>query len=101
MNVYNFHDNEMLRQQKNLTNSQKRTNTDTREGVVVNNFIKDTPNLNDKYDTLVISNNVNMPDKLYEKDKNQKKTLIPISSIALGVMGAIAAITSFIITVLK
>ncbi len=96
MNISNLHDSEMRRQQKNLTNSQKRTNTDTREGVVVNTFIKDTPNLNDTCDTLVISNNVNMPNKLYERDNKQAKTLLPISSIALGVMGTIAAVTWFI-----
>ena len=52
-----FHDNETLRQQKNLTTAQKRTNSDTKEGVLVNQFIKDTANpqnitLNDTMDIL-------------------------------------------------
>ena len=55
-----LHDAETIRQQRNLTKSQKRTNTETREGVLVNNFIKDCPdckvNLDDTCDTLVISN---------------------------------------------
>ena len=41
MNVNQFHDGETLRQQRNLTAPQKRTNAYTKEGVVVNNFIKD------------------------------------------------------------
>ena len=51
LNVNQLHDAETIRQQKNLTKSQKRTNTETKEGVIVNNFIKDCPegkvNLND------------------------------------------------------
>lgn len=96
-----FHDNETLRQQKNLTTAQKRTNSDTKEGVLVNQFIKDTANpqnitLNDTMDTLVISQNTRMPDKLYEKDTKAGKSLVPISTIALGVMGVIAGITALI-----
>ena len=63
-----LHDAETIRQQRNLTKSQRRTNTETKEGVLVNNFIKDcsdcSPNLNDTCDTLVISNNTQMPNKL-------------------------------------
>lgn len=100
MNVNTFQDKETARQQKNLTSSQKRTNANTKEGVLVNALIKDCPeckvNLNDTCDTLVISNNVQMPDKLYEKNNSKEKSLLPISAIALGVMGSIAAITAFI-----
>ena len=103
MNVNNstFHDNETLRQQKNLTKAQKRTNIDTKEGVIVNSLIKDTSNnqginLNDTMDTLVISQNSRMPDRLYEKDTKGEKSLIPISTIALGVMGTIAGLTALI-----
>ena len=103
MNVNNnaFHDNETLRQQKNLTRAQKRTNSDTKEGVLVNQFIKDTDTsknltLDETMDTLVISKNTQMPPKLYEKDIQGEKSLLPISGIALGVMGIIAGITAFI-----
>ena len=104
MNVNNniFHDNETLRQQKNLTKAQKRTNSDTKEGVIVNSLIKDTPaanqgiNLNDTMDTLVISQNSHMPDRLYEKDTKGEKSLIPLSAISLGVIGSIAGLTSLI-----
>ncbi len=103
MNVNNntFHDNETLRQQKNLTRAQKRTNSDTKEGVLVNQFIKDTENtrsltLDDTMDTLVISKNTQLPNKLYEKDTKKEKSILPVSGIALGVMGVIAGITAFI-----
>lgn len=95
------HDAEMVRQQKNLTTSQRRANMETREGVLVNNFIKDkdcpecSVNLNDTMDTLVISKNMAMPEKLYEKDK-AKKSLVPISALALGVMGVIAGVAGLV-----
>lgn len=97
-----LHDAEMVRQQKNLTTSQKRANMETREGVLVNNFIKDkdcpecSVNLNDTIDTLVISQNTSMPEKMYEKDNKAEKSLLPISAAALGVMGAIAAVAGLI-----
>ena len=40
-----LHDAETIRQQRNLTKSQKRTNTETKEGVLVNNFIVPTAHL--------------------------------------------------------
>ena len=99
MTISPLHDAETIRQQKNLTNSQKRANTETREGVLVNNFIKDKDcpecNLNDTMDTLVISKNTSMPEQLYKKDKRQK-SLIPISALTLGVMGVIAGIAALV-----
>ncbi len=101
MAISPLHDAETLRQQRNLTNSQRRANMETREGVLVNNFIKDkdcpecTVNLNDTMDTLVISQNTKMPKKLYEQDKT-KKSLIPISALALGVMGVIAGVAGLV-----
>ena len=41
MNINQFHDGETIRQQRNLTAPQKRVNAYTKEGVVVNNFIKE------------------------------------------------------------
>lgn len=104
MDIYNnaFHDNETLRQQRNLTKAQRKTNNDTKEGVLVNSLIKDntaqnpTLTLNDTMDTLVISKNSRMPEKLYEKENTGEKSLVPISAIALGVMGAIAGLTALI-----
>lgn len=101
MTISPLHDAETLRQQKNLTNSQKRANLETREGVLVNNFIKDKDcsecalNLNDTIDTLVISKNTSMPIQIYEKD-NSKKRLLPISAMALSVMGVIAGLAGLV-----
>ena len=101
MQVSTFNDNETLRQQKNLTRAQRKTNLDTKEGVLVNSFIKENQppynvSLNDTMDTLIISKNTQMPEKLYERNSSKEKSLIPISSIALGVMGGIAGITGLI-----
>lgn len=99
MAISPLHDAETLRQQRNLTNSQRRANMETREGVLVNSFIKDKDcpdcNLNETMDTLVISKNTAMPEKLYEQDK-AKKSLMPISALALGVMGVIAGVAGLV-----
>ena len=99
MAISPLHDAETLRQQRNLTNSQRRSNMETREGVLVNSFIKDKDcldcNLNETMDTLVISKNTQMPEKLYEQDK-AKKNLMPISALALGVMGVIAGVAALV-----
>ena len=99
MNVNQFHDGETLRQQRNLTAPQKRTNAYTKEGVVVNNFIKDGKtgvNMDEMYDTLVISDNVKMPSNLDDNINSKEKSLIPISAIAVGVMGVVGLMTAFI-----
>ena len=100
MPISPLHDAETIRQQRNLTNSQKRTTSETKEGVLVNYYIKDNQesdcvSLNDTMDTLVISKNTKMPQKLYEQDK-ARKSLFPISAIALGVMGAIAGVAGLV-----
>lgn len=99
MNIIPFHDNETARQQRNLTTTQKRANSNTKEGVLVNNFIKDTDtcvNLDNTVDTLIISDRVKLPQKLNEDKIVKDKTLLPISGAALGVMGVFAGITAFI-----
>lgn len=101
MNNIQFNDVEAQRQQRYLTSTQKKNKNQTKEGVVVNSFVKDSANaadcnLNDTYDSLVISKNVEMPDKLYERNNSGEKSLVPISAIAVGVMGGITALTAFI-----
>lgn len=100
LNMTPFHDAETIRQQRNLTSSQKRANSETKEGVLVNNFIKDCPDckvsLNDTYDSLVISENAKMPSKLYEKNTSSEKSILPISAVAVGVMGAVALLSAFV-----
>lgn len=98
MTISPLRDGETLRQQKNLTTTQKRANTETKEGVLVNNFIKpdSSINLEDTCDTLVISKNTKMPQKLYEYNNSPEKSIVPISAIATGVMGAIALLSAFV-----
>lgn len=100
MTIIPLRDSETLRQQKNLTATQKRANTETKEGVLVNNFIKDCPdckvNLEDTCDTLVISESSKMPSRLYEKNRSSEKSILPISAAATGVMGAITLLSAFV-----
>lgn len=100
MNINQFHDGETIRQQRNLTNQQRKTNAYVKEGVLVNNFIKDNTdsniNLDEAYDTLVISQNAKMPEKLKEDIFPQEKSLLPISAIAVGVMAGVTLLTAFI-----
>ena len=101
MNITPFRDNETARQQRNLTTTQKRTNSSTKEGVLVNNFIKDNStdtcvNLDNTVDTLIISDRVKLPQKLDEDKIVKDKSLFPISAAALGVMGVFAGVTAFI-----
>jgi len=80
---------------RNMTNTQKKNQTSLMEGVVVNNFIKDV-SLDETYDTLVISSNTKMPEKLYETETKKNKGLIPLCLGSLGVMGAICGGTKLI-----
>lgn len=97
MNINQFHDGETIRQQRNLTTTQKKNSNYTQEGVIVNNFIKDTGcNLDETCDTLVISDNAKMPEKLSET-RPKEKSLIPIAGIAVGVMGVLAGVSGFIL----
>lgn len=96
MKVNPFQDGETKRQQRNLTNPQKRNNIYTKEGVVVNSFVKNNEiNLNETKDTYIISDEVQMPEQLYNDRQIIDKKLLPLSAIALGVMGSIAVITAF------
>lgn len=88
-------DVEIQRQTKNQTEAQKRKTSATKEGVVVNSFYKDPKilNMNELYDSLVISDDAKMPKKLYENKTTADKSLTPISLISIGVMGATALLS--------
>ncbi|MFA7658659.1 MAG: hypothetical protein WCY19_04435 [Candidatus Gastranaerophilaceae bacterium] len=83
---------------KNLTESQKKNADLTKEGFVVNSLIKDPKNLsmNELYDSMVISDDARMPEKLKENKKVKDKSLMPLSLITAGVMGIIAAGSSLV-----
>jgi len=93
-----INDVELQRQKRNRTEAQKRIADATKEGVVVNYLIKEPKNvdMNDIYNSMVISDNVKMPTKLREDKTSKEKSILPISLIATGVM-ATMALVSFIV----
>lgn len=95
---YQIRDAEIARQKRNLTDSQKKKAEATKEGVVVNELIKEPKriDMNDLYNALVISDDAKMPQKLYEDKTTKEKSLIPISLISTGVMTTMALI-SFVV----
>ena len=96
MNINPFA-NEQLIQHRNLTQSQKKNINTTKEGVVVNSFVKDNEvNLSNLKDTFVISDDATLPSQLYKDYQIVDKKLLPLSTVALGVMGAIAGLTGFV-----
>ena len=97
MHINPLNDTENLRQQRNQTNSQRKNSITTKEGVLVNNLVKDKDcSLSDTKDTYMISDKVPMPNELYQDRKIIDKKLLPLSAIALGVMGSVAIFTGFI-----
>ena len=88
-------DVEVTRQKRNLTDSQKKNADATKEGVVINSFVKDV-GINDLYDSMVISDSAKMPQKIYEDKNSKEKSILPISLIATGVMGVMALASLFV-----
>lgn len=88
-------DIETARQKRNLTDSQKKNAAATKEGVVINSFVKDT-NMKDIYDTMVISDSARMPQKINEDKDSQEKNILPISLISTGVMATITLLSALI-----
>lgn len=88
-------DAEIARQKRNLTDSQKKNAEATREGVLVNELIKEPKNvdMNDLYNSLVISHDAKMPEKLFESKNTKEKSILPISLISTGVMAAMALVS--------
>ncbi len=99
-NISQFRDAETLRQQRNMTTSQKKNNSNVKEGVVVNSFIKECTDckvdLNDTCDSLIISDSIRLPKQLKEDKITTEKSLLPLSATALAVTGIITAATAFI-----
>ncbi len=94
MNINPLQDAENQRQHRNLTSLQKRNNLTTKEGVLVNTYVKEN-DLSRTKDTYLISDRISMPEELYNDSKIVDKKLVPLSAIALGVMSSIAVITGF------
>ena len=73
MHINPLNDAENLRQQRNLTNSQKRNNLSTKEGVVVNSTVKE--GLSEAKSNYMISDEISMPAQLYTDKKIVDKKL--------------------------
>ena len=89
-------DLDSIRQQKNMTNTQKRNNYFVKEGVIVNSYVKD-PNLSldETYDSLVISKKqIDLPKKLEEKEDKSINPIYPICGITVGIMALLGGFTA-------
>lgn len=95
--VNQIQDAELARQKRNHTESQKKNADLTKEGVVVNSLIKDPKNINmdELYDSLIISDDTKLPEKIYEPKTTREKSIVPISLVSVGVMGVVALASIF------
>lgn len=98
--VNQIRDTEIVRQKRNMTDSQKKKADATKEAVVVNELVKEPKNIdmNDLYDSLIISDDVKMPERLNESRSIEEKSIMLISFIATGVMAAIAGLSFLVKT---
>lgn len=89
-------DIESTRHQRNMTKTQKRNDSNIKEGVIVNSFVKDPLlSLDETCDTLIISNtNIDLPQKVYEKETKQREPLIPLCIATVGVMAILGGFTA-------
>ena len=89
-------DIESTRHQRNMTKTQKRNDSNVKEGVIVNSFVKDPLlSLDETCDTLIISNtNIDLPQKVYEKETKQRDPLIPLCIATVGVMALLGGFTA-------
>lgn len=89
-------DLESTRHQKNMTKTQKRNDTNIKEGIIVNSYVKDPLlSLDETYDSLVISKHqVDLPEKLEDKENKTRNPLYPICAATVGVMGILGGFTA-------
>ena len=99
-----YQDLETQKQYRNHTQTQKKNISELKEGVVVNNLIKDrdmfsaslTADIDNMYDNLVIPDKTVKPDTFETKDKKNNKekslqrSLAPLLATTVGVFGVIA-----------
>ncbi len=101
--IQQFRDAETLRHQRNLTKSQKRTTSDTVEGVVVNNLVKQESDIQEIYDTLIISKNLKYPEKLTNPEpiESQNSALKRLSYVTLGIFALMSGASYLILSAAK
>jgi len=83
-------DLESQRIKRNQTQTQMKISQSVREGVLLNSNIP----LKESYNSLMIADRVEMPDKLYEKDTKKEKSILPVAGITVGFMGVLAGVTA-------
>lgn len=88
MNVIN-NNIETERIHRNRTRTQIKVVDSVREGVVLNNNLP----LQESYNSLMIADKVELPNKLYEKNTKKEKGLAPIAAATVGFMGMLAGVT--------
>ena len=85
-------DLESQRLHRNQTRTQIKTTNLVKEGVLVNSNVP----LNDSYNSMIIGDSVELPNKLYEKNTKREKGILPICAATTGFMGVIAAATGLL-----
>ncbi|MCD8378689.1 MAG: hypothetical protein LUB59_07880 [Candidatus Gastranaerophilales bacterium] len=85
-------DLESRRIKRNLTKTQVKVADSVREGVLVNSNIP----LSESYNSLLIADTVELPEKLYEKNTRKEKGLLPIAGATVGFMGFLAGVTGLV-----
>lgn len=83
-------DLESQRIKRNQTQTQMRVTQSLREGVLLNSNIP----LRESYNSLMIADSVELPDKLYEQNTKKEKSLLPIAGMTVGFMGVLAGVTA-------
>ncbi len=85
-------DLESQRIKRNLTQTQKKVADSVKEGVLVNSNLP----LSESYNSLLIADRVELPDKLYEQNTSKEKGLLPIAGATVGFMAGLTGITALI-----
>lgn len=85
-------DLESQRIHRNQTRTQIKTANLVKEGVLVNSNVP----LSDSYNSMVISDSVALPNKLYERNTKREKGILPICAVTTGFMGAVAGGTALL-----
>lgn len=106
--IYKPHDFEIQRQQRNITQHQKRSRYELREGVLVDNLIKPQNNLSSVYDELLIGEAKIPPlstkNNVTQYKKNSfftNQALLPLCLLTTGIFAGLAGISGLLLKAAK
>lgn len=85
-------DIETQRMHRTRTRTQVKVTDSIREGVVMKNNVP----LQESYNSLMIADKVELPNKLYEKNTKKERGLMPIALATTGFMGMLTGITALV-----